>query len=239
MKPIDLNSLRIDCDGTTKALSDFSVDVINPSFDNVEILYHNIEERLVNLINEYKDGVIFGCIAWLTSRPILEAMAKCNSVQIIVQKEDFLRPDLNAGNNWKTELQNFYSKLHFNSNRYECREPICDLSICGDPSVQPVRCIGNHNEDKIPAFPRAHHKFLVFCRFDKDKKYVPTVAWTGSFNLTFNATKSFENVIILTDNSGNNKIINSFLQEHHQLFTLSEPLNWRDTWSTPEFRIGT
>ena len=36
-----------------------------------------------------------------------------------------------------------------------------------------------------------------------------------------------------------NGIINSFLKEHHQIFALSEQLNWTDTWTTPEFRIGT
>jgi len=211
---IDLNDLRVETDSGSQSLSDFSAKIDKPTFDSAEVIFRDAEKRLIELINEYKDGAIFGCIAWLTSKPILKALADCKNVQIIVQKEDFLRPDLDTkiNSNWKKELQKLYNGLQFSFTRYDCKEPICDLSILGDPSVDPIRCVGNHNADKSPAFPRAHHKFLVFCKLDNDEKYLPISAWTGSFNLTFNATKSFENVVLLTDKSGKNEIINSFFK---------------------------
>ncbi|MDW7691575.1 hypothetical protein R9C00_17490 [Flammeovirgaceae bacterium SG7u.111] len=127
--------------------------------------------------------------------------------------------------------------------------PINQLSVCGDPSVDPIRCVGNHNLDKQPAFPRAHNKFLVFCNFIKESTddtrkneeaiYNPVSVWTGSFNLTWNAVNSFENAIYLEDKNGNNPIIMSYLKEHHQIFALSEKIDWRTDWVEPEFRIGT
>lgn len=227
---------------------DFSDQDTSVSFDKFEVVLRNQERRLLALIDEYKDGAIFGCVAWLTSVPILRALAKCNNVQIIVQKEDFLRPDLNNGaskrRNNNQMLRVLYNDLRCQYDRLQMRSPIRELSVLsGDPSVDAVRCLGNYNSSKIPAFPRMHHKFLVFCRIDKSigqgANYLPVAVWTGSFNLTYNATMSFENNICMTDYSGQNKFIHAYLFEHHQLFALTEPLNWEHEWCAPEYRIGT
>lgn len=241
-KKINLNDLNINTDSPSDGtLRDYSTSLIKPHFDSAEAIFKNIETRLVKIIKKFENGAIFGCIAWLTSTPILKALSKCKNVQIIVQKEDFLRPDLhqNKSSKWKTELRQLYNDLKCEIERYRFREPVGNLSVCGDPTVDAVRCVGNHNSDKVPSFPRAHHKFLVFCNFDNDGKYFPVALWTGSFNLTKNATYSFENVLYLVDNSGKNNIINAYLNEHHQIFALSEKLDWENDWATPEFRIGT
>ena len=36
------------------------------------------------------------------------------------------------------------------------------LDTFGDPTLDPIRCVGNHNSNRQPAFPRMHNKFLVF-----------------------------------------------------------------------------
>ncbi len=232
----DLNTLVIDSD----IEANFSMDCADVHFDSVEVVFKNIENKLLNLIEEFQHGIIFGCVAWLTSKPILNALAKCRNVQIIVQKEDFLRPDLKVLNEnfWKKDLCNQYDQLHFSLSRHKCLSPIRSLSVCDDPKVDPIRCIGNYNREGKAAFPRAHHKFLVFCRKSSVRGYVPVALWTGSFNLTYNATHSFENVLILRDKSGDNEILHAYLKEHHHLFALSEPLQWEDDWVSPEFRIG-
>ena len=241
MDNLNLNELQIETDSTTgKPLDDFSISIENPHFDNVEVVFKNLEQRLIDIIKEYEDGAIFGCVAWLTSKPALKALSKCNIVQIVVQKEDFLKPDLgikNVNQHYK-ELRQLYGQLKCNINRYQFKEPIKSLSYLGDPGVEAIRCVGNHNADKQPAFPRAHHKFLVICSRDKNGNYSAQALWTGSFNITLNATQSFENALLLTDKSGDNKIINAYLNEHHQIFCLSEKLNWESRWTTPEFRIG-
>jgi HKD family nuclease len=239
---INLNELLIDTDGSGDGtLKDNSVSSTEPQFDRVEAIFKNLEPRLVDIIKQFENGAIFGCIAWLTSTPILKALSKCNNVQIIVQKEDFLRPDLdqNKSNKWKSDLRKLYSDLKCKTERHQFREPMGNLSVCADPTVDAVRCVGNHNSVKNSASPRAHHKFLVFCNLDSDGKYFPVALWTGSFNLTKNATYSFENVLYLTEKSGNNIIINAYLNEHHQIFALSEKLDWENEWTTPEFRLGT
>lgn len=45
--------------------------------------------------------------------------------------------------------------------------------------------------------------------------------------------------IYFSDKSGRHPAIVAFLNEHHQLFGLSEPLNWTEDWVAPEYRIGT
>jgi phosphatidylserine/phosphatidylglycerophosphate/cardiolipin synthase-like enzyme len=100
--------------------------------------------------------------------------------------------------------------------------------------------VGAHNSTKSAAFPRMHNKFLVFCRAamaDKEpsnETYKPYAVWTGSFNLTYNASNSLENAILIRDE----KISTAFLDEFGLIFGLSERLDWNQSWSAPEYRIG-
>lgn len=241
---LNLHKLSIPSDiRPDEPVFDHSEQGFDVTFGQFEVVLRNQENRLIEIIKENKGGAIFGCIAWLTSRPILQALSLCENVQIIVQKEDFLRPDMRVRNGrMQQSLRPLYDSLKCGYCRYEMRDPINSLSVCGDPCIDPVRCLGNFNSDKNPAFPRMHHKFLVFCRIDKTVQqgfdYMPIAVWTGSYNLTYNATMSFENNIYMVDRSGNNKFIHSYLFEHHQLFALSESLDWTSKWCAPEYRIG-
>jgi phosphatidylserine/phosphatidylglycerophosphate/cardiolipin synthase-like enzyme len=116
------------------------------------------------------------------------------------------------------------------------------LSVCCDPTIQPVRCVGNHNREKKPAFPRMHNKFLVFCDVLESGgdlysgfEVKPYTVWTGSFNLTKNAAMSLENALVLTDPN----IVRAYFREWEQILALSEPLDWGSDWCEPEWRIGT
>ena len=248
----NLNKLQIKTDSGTLELSDNSVNVGHIYFDKVETHFKNLENALIKKIIENSKGFIFGSVAWLTSENIINALAKCENVQILIQKEDFLRPDFGDTIKEKERRKKYrelYSRLNFLHDKFDCHSPICDLSVCGDPSIEPIRCIGNYNSEQKRAMPRAHNKFLVFCkkikessektRNEREEIYKPTGVWTGSFNFTQNAERSFENGIYLEDNSGMNAIIISFLKEHHQIFALSESLDWESEWSEPEYRIGT
>ena len=241
------NLLIIDAENNHQPLENFSIKSSNSSFETFNVLFRNQEEELIKIINEFKNGAIFGCVAWLTAVPILKALSKCSNVQIIVQKEDFLRPDTSTRNinSWESNLRKLYNDVTCSLDRYQFKKPISELSICGEITVEGIRCVGNHNSNHQSAFPRSHHKFLVFCTLDKEipnswePRYKAVGVWTGSFNLTKNATQSFENVLYFIDASGDNQIINFFLREHHQIFTISEQLDWEKSWSTPEFRIST
>lgn len=264
----NLNKLQIEvAQAPSEDLEDCSA---HSSRSGTRVYFRNLEARLLKHINE--SSMALGCVAWLTNEPVLKALSNVRAgCSIIVQKEDFLRPDIGGRSNWKTKLRNLYSaikpldRLSFNnwkqsnceldgvdvgdldfdgldSPRSERSEDEVDwndanlgsvvgsLSTCGDSTLQGVRCVGNHNSSKNPAFPRMHNKFLVFF----NKELLPQGVWTGSFNLTFNATMSFENAVFLTDPI----IVEAYFKEWGQLVALSEPLDWESEWCAPEWRIG-
>ena len=64
---------------------------------------------------------------------------------------------------------------------------------------------------------------------------VPYKVWTGSFNFTNNAERSFENAVVLEEPS----IVQAYFKEFQQIAALSEPLDWESEWVEPEWRIGT
>lgn len=216
---------------------DFST---SSSDGNVRVYFRNIESHLVHHI-EHAD-IVLGCIAWLTSPVILSALSKKKGVSIVVQKEDWLRPDLHDRGDWKTRLKQHYSKLPSALARLDIpfRPTILSkMSYCGDPTLDPVRCFGNYNSLRVPAFPRMHHKFIVLCHEAETEprgymNYEPYEVWTGSFNFTKNASDSFENAIVLKDAC----LVQAFFSEFAQIAALSEPLNWESEWVEPQWRWG-
>lgn len=238
---VNLNDLLIpNADGPPQPLLDPRASAADGL---TQVFFRNLESELLSRIDAA--DVVVGCVAWLTNKSILAALARKRSVAIVVQKEDFLRPDLGAGRNSSNDLRSQYDALRCSFDRYDqalSGTVLHFMSMCGDPSIDPIRCVGNHNSDKQPAFPRAHHKFLVFGRAvestdsnEECNSFQPYGAWTGSFNLTFNATNSFENAIATEDAA----LVRAFFAEWAQLEALSEPLDWSSKWVAPEWRIGT
>lgn len=180
------------------------------------------------------------CVAWLTAQPILEALAKVQSV-VVVQKEDFLRPDSGRSSNWKRKLRESYGSLHNDFARQFFPEPLGRMDQFRESDIDPISCVGNHNEDRSAAMPRMHHKFLVrfkenFELIDQDvSPYVAESVWTGSFNFSANAGRSFENAVEIHDPS----IADEYFKEFCRVASLSEPLNWQHRWATPRYRLGT
>jgi hypothetical protein len=200
----------------------------------------------VELISQY--DFVVGCAAWFTSWPIAHALSKVQS-QIVVQKEDFLRPDMGArpGTAWAHEMRSMYNMLRCKYNRYDLGQIVGGLSMACDPTVEPVRCVGNHNAEKKPAFPRMHHKFLVFCKVVETPRsddvgralpwleVHPKAVWTGSFNLTRNSGRSLENVVVIESEM----VAGHYYDEWQRVFAISEPLDWQSPWCLPEYRLGT
>lgn len=232
----DLNNYQLATD-TPKGES-FTDNSINTSA-GISVYFKDIEQKLLSHIAEA--DAAFGAVAWLTSDSILDALSKLSNTSIIVQKEDFLRPDIGATNNWKNELRTKYSRLKCDLTRYAFPNILSSMSVASDPSINPVRCVGNHNRDRKPAFPRMHNKFLVFAKViqGSDNYELDTIkpyaVWTGSFNFTKNATKSLENALYITEPS----IVEAYFNEYAQIAALSEPLDWTSDWAEPEWRIGT
>jgi hypothetical protein len=237
----NLNSILIEDDECGRVQQDYSS--VNYQ---VEVYFKNLEEHLIKRIREADS--VFGCVAWLTSERILQALLK-KSTSIVVQKEDLWRPDLDAERNlnWKEKLRTQYNSIQTKYCRHDLPGP--GLSISGDPTIEGVRCVGYYNRERKPASPRMHHKFLVFTKegppreedhYDGEDcgrpgRPMPYAVWTGSFNFTYNSTQSFENAVYINDDC----IASSYFDEYQQILALSEPLDWESDWCAPEWRIGT
>jgi hypothetical protein len=207
---------------------------------DIEVIFRNHQSHLLDLINRHP--YVLGCVAWLTDLHILEALACCKGVNIVVQKEDFLRPDRPSGTDFGARLRKAYDRLR-GIDSLDCGFPGIASRLpgfCYIGSVDAVRCVGNYNEDKNPAWPRMHNKFLVFCTVDTDDTGCepilrPECVWTGSYNITFNAQKSFENSVVIHCAG----VADVFAREWAQILAFSEPLDWESRWCVPEYRIGT
>ncbi len=227
---------------------------------NVECVFRNVKQRLIELIKGHAGKSIVGCVAWLTDPEILETLAH-SQCSIIVQKEDFLRPDEGGS---KSSLRRSYDLLDELPWHKSINQPGLGLlsdgynTHAGWIERSAIRCVGNYNQDKNPAFPRMHNKFLVFCdqtvnpkwtctcdkppksRYHKDECGFSmiiraTSVWTGSLNLTRNAGFSLENGVHVTDPI----IAGAYLNEWSQILGMSELLDWTSNWVAPEFRLGT
>jgi hypothetical protein len=226
----NLNEARIPEQFGEKEMDDYS-----DAGGQTEVYFRDIKQTLIEKI--YGAEVVLGCVAWLTDADILNALAKkCTS--IVVQKEDFLRPD--SGEYRRAYLKDLYGKITGDIMRCEMAGTILtEVSYADANGIGGIRCVGNHNADKKPAHPRMHNKFIVFCkRVDMGDQYqqpiVPYAVWTGSFNFTYNATNSFENAVFIK----NKKVARAYYREFAQIMAISEPLDWKSRWVAPEWRIG-
>ncbi|EKU99672.1 hypothetical protein Lepto7375DRAFT_1737 [Leptolyngbya sp. PCC 7375] len=158
-KKFNLNNFHPDVAPGDKGEWNFVESVVQSG--DVTVYFRELEHNLENLISQYSGSV--GCIAWLTSVPILEALGRQDHSCIVVQKEDFLRPD---GAISKQYLRDLYAKVK-GGERGDHRK-LRGLSFCSDPTIDGVRCVGNHNSERNPAFPRMHNKFIVLGEYDSD-----------------------------------------------------------------------
>lgn len=145
------------------------------------VMFRDLENALINEINKCgPDDFLFVSVAWLTNVKLLDSLnaakARNTLVLAVVQKEDFLRPDTQE-DDFKKRLHKQYSQLgSFNtsdslelmlSRFFELGVPnhtwgFDDETLQDGHDVAAVRCVGNHNQDKLPSFPRMHNKFVVF-----------------------------------------------------------------------------
>lgn len=209
----------------------------------LEAYFRNLEDHVVEHIRN-ADAIV-GCVAWLTSPRILDALASVRrGVSIIVQKEEFLRPDLGVRNSdrWREFLRSRYTALR----SLECWPDTLQMvtgALIENNRIEPVRCAGMVRE-KCPAQPRMHHKFLVFCKRRVPKRKpvyeegvadwpVPYGVWTGSFNFTINGSHSLENAVFIQDQS----VAQRYYEEWQNVAWLSESLDWTSRWVEQEWSV--
>jgi len=203
----------------------------------IEAIFKNLEDKVVEKIE--KSSSVVGCVAWLTSNKILAALAKTvDGVSIIVQKEDFLRPDIDSEDQYIQRLQKQYSELKGIYPTNECRfEEIVNSKgeFSRSETNISIRCVGNAKKVGQFALPRMHHKFFVFCNPEELESYwlvKPYAVWTGSFNMTKNATMSVENAVYIE----NEEIAMSYFLEWHSMLMISERLDWTSEYAAPDIQ---
>lgn len=237
---INLNEIKVPTDGDDISpdgkQNDFSLIDEN---ENIEVYFKNIEYQIINKIKKY-DSVI-GCIAWLTNKNILKALSKKKLVSIIVQEEDFLRPDINFNGikqKFKNKMFKLYEKINKKNYISLCN---CGISYCSNGELEcGIRRMGMINENKVPAFPRMHNKFIICFnsdgdRFDTCEKLNGEVL-TGSYNYTENSNNSLENVVCIKSD----KIVEKYYYQYAEIALLSVPLDWDSEWEpdVSELRYG-
>ena len=238
----DWNRLQIEnADGPNVPLETSSGGEIRLcSKDSVEPIAGSLANRLANWMRDA--DLIVGCFAWLTNFRVLDSLAAVKyGCQIVVQKEDFLRPDRGHSAKSTTILHRKYSAMKCRIRRIQL--PYAnELSVGSDDLADPVRCAGRRGDDRRKAVPRMHHKFAVKCRVrevseDSDgyREVSPMSVWTGSFNPTLNGTASRENAVIINSEA----VADFYAREWACVFAMSEQLNWQSEWVCPEYRIGT
>jgi hypothetical protein len=224
----NLNKFLIPTDtGEGLALGDW-----NLGLGDATVHFRDLKQKLIRYIGAA--DYVFGCVAWLTDLEILAALRGKRGVSLVIQKEDFLRPDGNS-KNFRRDVYDAYTSLP-TVERYQFRLGVAnELSTSLDPRVQGVRVVGFPRSGDYG--PRMHHKFCVFAKHNEELEtwHAPHAVWTGSFNWTQSASNSLENAVYIDEP----KAAKGFYLEFQQVLALSEPPDWTAAYVAPEWRIGT
>lgn len=231
---------------------------------SVSVHFRRIKELLLAQLQRYDAFV--GCVAWLTDLEILAAM-QSKSLGIVVQKEDFLRPD-SAPPQTQAQTQTLQTatgraqlrRLYARTSRGEYmaydhrhRETRNDkISGYQMSTMGGVRCLGNHNTTRNPAHPRMHNKFLVFgdlvhseYREDNCSENCKRSECTHfvprtvwTGSFNFSQTASLSLENVVLIRAP--EIAKAYHKEWANLYLNSEELDWRSVWHAPDdFRVHT
>jgi hypothetical protein len=196
---------------------------------DVEVHFSGIKEHYLDLIRTH--DAVFGCVAWLTDGDFLYEASKKRSA-FVIQKEDFLRDDgVARDRSFKNYIRSKYSKLK-GTEKHFFHNALSSMSYCGDPGLDGVSCFGM--SEKSMKRPNMHHKFLVFCDTEENESHVPKVVTTGSYNITANARNSLENIVTIKSE----EVAEMYYQWFGAIASMSEPLDWKNEYINPRWRIG-
>lgn len=237
LKDIKIRHTDTDTDNfAPENIQQAKVNTVASDLSTAEAYFFDIEETIVKKINN-ADAVV-GCVAWLTSGPILDALSNLkHGTSIIVQKEEFLRKDVSDTESWKSRLLERYSRLssipEYCYGNHERKDGWFDDAANIGVSLA-ARCVGFSTKEK-KAIPRMHHKFLVFIRSPEDCFYTsPYAIWTGSFNMSKNATLSLENGIYIESE----ELARAYFNEWHNTLMISEELDWTSEEPDPSIQFN-
>lgn len=178
-----------------------------------QVYFNDIASVLVAHILEAE--YVYGCVAWLSHADVLTALKQKKSL-IIVQQEDWKSPARSKAFQSYSELTpipfEYLNLLDPKLNRTK--------ATYASPAV---RAIGSP-EGSANSHPRMHHKFLIL-----EKPNGIRGVWSGSFNMTHNATNSLENAMFVTDEH----VVKAYQEEFMNLFRISGELS--EVWEPGKY----
>ena len=196
----------------------------------IDVFFRNIKERLLCCISQ-ADAII-GAVAWITDLDILTSLSEKPTL-LVIQKEDFLRPDLvgRLSKEAKDKLLRSYQRFKsFNGKKIACG-PFAEGKEEEYNSLDPILCFGNCWPPEAFRLPKMHNKFIVFLK-EVDGLYYPSAVWTGSYNFTRQSMYSLENALLIKDMC----IATSYACEAQMIYLMGEPLDWSREWINPNLR---
>jgi len=207
-----------------------------------EVHFRNLESVLLRELE--KCDIVLGCVAWITSKPILEELTRHTTCLILDHKVPSM-PEHRKEAYEALQCQNKEPIYEMLRNGHGWEEYFCYTTEDGTPI--PKTMYGDWNFEaglyRVDGgkFRYMHHKFLILlkrvgkCSCGK-QLYEPTV-WTGSFNLTKNAKTGLENAVIIRDPAICAAYLCEFLEIHYNhalqlnitdLYKIQE-MGWKDT----------
>ena len=180
--------------------------------------FGELRDPLIDFINGSE--VIVGCVAWVTERTILSALA-ARPVALVVQKENLWKKTDARGKS----LAQRYVALNGGLPAQAFPAPLSSSKAI----LAPISCLGHGSASQTN--PLMHHKFIVRCSM-REGLLVPAAVWTGSFNFSANANCSLENAVEIHDPI----IAAAYLAEFSLAASMSEGMNWRFT--KPSSNLG-
>lgn len=203
------------------------------------VYYEFLEARLAAYIRQCTR--VIGCMAWLTSVTLLEALKKVPEVSIVVQSEHWMLPVVRTQQqqhqdkplDWMGRQRMAYESLPKFEIRNESgvlNETLSETaltSLCsgvGGLKIDAIRCAGELNRSVSDGrgSPRMHHKFLVLY----NRSGVASL-WVGTFNMTKNATLSADSALYIQSK----QLVEAYRQEWACWLEVSTPLICAHTWT--------
>lgn len=202
----------------------------------VSVHLDSLQERLLEWLS-FQEAVV-GCVAWLTNEAVLAALNEKRICQVVMQKEDWMRPDYDGRHPARSSRTMYRRSAGFDRPQIA---GLSELSYCGDPSVEGFRCFGQSGDPG--SRPVMHHKFLVGCTVTEEPpeepdcygrlRLDPQSVWTGSFNMTQGALRNLDSAVVLGSEPAR-----LYYREWVDALSHSEPLDFDSEWCAPQWRMG-
>lgn len=192
--------------------------------DRVTVHFGDLLPALLDFIRGSES--VAGCVAWVTSDPVIDALAQ-RPVALILNKEWILRSGDTSALAVRQRAR--LARLTGGILASAFPAPLCDIAP-PRTKLEAVRCAGHSPRVHSRNSPLMHHKFIV--RLSAGK---PVAVWTGSFNFTANASSSLENAVEIHDPA----VAAAYLAEFARVASISEPMEFFAGKSDPSWNRKT